>query len=82
MAKKSKTSKPKASKPKAIKWEVSKTKFSKIKKGEYFRFDGKRKVYVFQGGGPKRGYCYSPTDDIFSELTTKTDRVVEIGFDY
>jgi len=27
------------------------SRFSMIKKGEFFRFKGKRKVYIFNGGG-------------------------------
>jgi len=56
------------------------TKFSKIKRGEFFRFPGKRKVYRFMGGGKVRGFRYEADDDIASEKITKVDRVVEIGF--
>ena len=32
-----------------------KVRFNDIKKDEIFHFPGKKKVYVYQGGGPKRG---------------------------
>ena len=58
------------------------SRFSKIKKGEYFRFKGGKKVYVFEGGGKVRGYNYYNTEDINDNHTTKTDRIIEIGFTY
>lgn len=71
---------------------ATKTKFSKIKKGEYFRFVGKSKVYIYNGkdrcytkwGDFKGwGFMYTPTDDVWGGcLETMTDRDIEIGFDY
>jgi hypothetical protein len=58
------------------------SKFSELKKGDYFRFEGKRKVYFFDGGGKVRGYKYTAFDDINNTLITKTDRVVEVGFNF
>ena len=58
------------------------TKISMVKKGDYFRFLGKKKVYIMEGGGPKRGWRYVCADDAFSEYATKTDRAVEIDFEY
>lgn len=57
------------------------SKLSKIKKGEYFRYPGKTKVYQYDG---KRGgkYCYSAADDASSDYNTATDRAVEVGFNY
>lgn len=56
--------------------------FSKIKKGEFFRFPERKKVYLFGGGGSKRGYEYAPVDDVNDVKNTKTNRVIEIGFTY
>lgn len=61
---------------------ATETQFSKIKKGEYFRFPGKRKVYVFNGGGPVRGFKYEAENDINSEFTTKKNRIIETGFSF
>jgi hypothetical protein len=58
------------------------SKFSKIKKGEFFKFKGGTKVYMFDGGGKVRGFKYHNVDDISSSKTTKTDREIEIGFTY
>lgn len=66
----------------AITMEFKKTTFSKIKRGEYFRFPGKKTVYEFLGGGPARGYMYVRADDISAYRTTKVNREIEIGFDY
>lgn len=55
---------------------------SKIKKGEYFRFPGKKKVYIFNGGGKKKGFSYTAFDDINATYTTKTDRVIETDFEF
>ena len=62
--------------------EGKESKFSKLKKGEFFRFKGKKKVYIFEGGGKIRGFNYVAFDDINSYHTTKTDRIVEIGFTF
>lgn len=61
---------------------IKQTKLSKLKKGTYFRFKGKRKVYIFEGGGKVRGFQYSADNDINDSYMTRTDRVVEIGFTY
>ncbi len=61
---------------------LQESKFSKLKKGEWFRFKGKRKVYTFDGGGKVRGFNYHDTEDFNSRHSTKTDRIVEIGFTY
>ena len=61
---------------------MKKSKLSKIKKGEFFRFPGQKKTYIFQGGGPVRGFEYIDTSDISSFKRTKTDREIEIGFTY
>lgn len=53
-------------------------RFSDIRKGDVFSFPGKKKVYVFLGGGPKRGYVYQAYDDIGSCYSTKTNREVEL----
>lgn len=58
------------------------SKLSKLKKGEYFRFPGKKKVYVYDGGGAKTGFRYHSDNDINSDFKTKTDRKVEIDFTY
>lgn len=57
-------------------------KLSSLKKKEYFRFPGKKKVYVFDGGGPKKGFNYYAFDDVNAFYSTKTDRVVETDFDF
>ena len=58
------------------------TTLSKIKKGELFRFKGFKKVYLFEGGGPKRGYSMQAFDDISSFKSVKNNREIEIGFDF
>lgn len=59
---------------------MSLSKFSKIKKGELFKFEGKRKVYIFEGGGKVRGFKYSDFNDTSNFFTTKVDRKIQIGF--
>ncbi len=59
-----------------------KTKLSKVKNGDYFRFAGRKKVYIKDGGGIKRGIRYHKDDDINSDYSTKTDKDVEIDFEY
>jgi hypothetical protein len=54
------------------------TQFSKIKKGEIFHFKGKKKSYLFLGGGKVRGYKYQANDDINAHYSTKTDRIIEV----
>ena len=47
------------------------TTFSKIKKGEFFRFKGKKKVYIFDGKPNRDGkYAYHKFDDANSEFFT------------
>lgn len=58
------------------------TRFSKIKKGVYFSFPGKKKVYEFLGGGKKRGFNYVDTLDISAFHSTKTDRIINIDIEY
>jgi len=72
--------------------KMGNTKISKLKKGEYFKFTGKKKVYIYNGktrmydkwGKFKGwGYAYTPTDDVWGGAKdTFTDAKVEIGFDY
>lgn len=54
---------------------------SKLRKGEYFRFPGKMKVYIYRGRSAGR-YTYEAADDASSDYGTKTDRSVEDGFTY
>jgi hypothetical protein len=61
---------------------MAKIKISKLKKGEFFRFEGKKKVYRYAGKDKKRGFKYHADDDINTDYSTKTDREVEIGFTY
>lgn len=68
------------------------SKLSNLKKGEYFRFEGKKKVYMFDGkvrmytniGKFKGwGYGYIPVDDFLSgAIEVFTDKKVETDFDY
>jgi len=61
---------------------ATQTQLSKIKKGEYFRFAGKKKVYKFEGGGKVKGYQYTSEQDINDTYTTKADKKIEINFTY
>ncbi len=70
---------------------AKKTKLSKLKKEEYFRFPGKKKVYTYDGkvrmytrwGDYKGwGYSYCADDDINDFKEVFKDRTVEIDFDY
>ena len=56
------------------------TTLSKIKKGEHFRFKGFKKEYLFEGGGPKRGWSMIAYDDIGDCKLVKKDREIEIDF--
>jgi len=67
------------------------TKLSKLKKGDIFRMEGGRKVYVYRGkirmysrwGEYKGwGYEYSAWDDISDYKETFSDKKVEIDFDF
>lgn len=58
------------------------SKLSKIKKGEYFKFKGKKKIYIFDGGGQVRGFRYTGVNDINDHHSTKSDRAIEIGLTY
>jgi hypothetical protein len=58
------------------------SKLSKIKKGEFFRFVGRKKVYIFDGK-PNRGFfSYHKPEDHNSDYSTKQDKDIEIGFTY
>lgn len=71
---------------------MEKTNISKLKKGEYFRFGGKKMVHIYDGktrmydkwGKYKGwGFSYTPTDDVWGggeEIFRDVE--VEIGFDY
>lgn len=69
-----------------------KSKLSQLKKGEYFRFPGKKKIYRYDGkqrhytpSGTYKGFGfhYIPSDDVWGGgSTTMTDKQVEIGFTY
>jgi hypothetical protein len=60
---------------------MKKSKFSKIRKGEYFRFVGKTKVYIYRGRADRK-YRYEAADDASSDYMTASDRDIEIGFTY
>jgi hypothetical protein len=62
--------------------DYSISNLSKLKKGNFFRFEGKKKVYVFDGGGKIRGFRYHAFDDRNSDFTTKTDRKIEVNFTF
>lgn len=60
-------------------------KFSGTKKGEFFKFPGKTKVYVYDGKarqGKKFAYSYYAFDDVNDWHTTYTDREIETGFEF
>jgi hypothetical protein len=71
---------------------AKRTKISKLKKGDFFKLNGKKKVYQYDGkvrmydrwGKYKGwGYSYIPVDDVWSGgKETFADVIVEIGFDY
>lgn len=58
------------------------SRLSNLKKVEFFRFKGRRKVYRFDGGGKTKGFAYTANRDISESYTTKSDRIVEIGFTF
>ena len=58
------------------------TTLSNIKKGEYFRFPIKKKVYTFEGKDRNFGYSYSDFDDVNNFHHTQSDRKIEIDFDF
>ena len=58
------------------------TSFSQIKKGEYFRFQNKTKVYVFNGKIRGSGFEYYDFNDVNNFHYTKTNREIEVGFDF
>lgn len=68
------------------------TKLSKLRKGQYFKFTGRPKVYRFNGkvrmynnstGAFKGwGYSYEAADDINSERQQFKDSIVTTGFNY
>ena len=57
-------------------------KLSDLKKGDFFRFQGAKKVYVFNGGGKVRGFEYVDFDDVSAYRRTKTDRLIDFDFDF
>jgi hypothetical protein len=67
-------------------------KLSNLKKGDFFKFPGKKKVYKYDGKvrmydkwGKYKGYGYRyiPTDDVWGGGSdTFTDRIVDINFEY
>lgn len=67
-------------------------KLSDLKKGDYFKFKGKNKIYKYTGkvrmydkwGKYKGfGFSYVPVDDVWSGgMETLTNREVEINFEY
>lgn len=58
------------------------TKLSKLKKGDFFKFAGEKKVYIFLGGGPVRGFEYTDFTDVNAFKRTKTNRAVDIDFTF
>ena len=81
--KKQKPAKPKKTPSPIIQTDGSRQSFfSLIKKGEVFKFPNGKKIYIFNGGGPVKGYNYVENDDISGFHSTKTDREIVIGFDY
>ena len=58
------------------------TKLSKLKKGDFFKFPGQKKVYIFKGGGPVRGFEFTDVSDVSNFKRTKTNRDVEIDFTF
>ena len=73
------------SKPKkrVYKTDYQITTLSKLKKGDYFKFLGKKTVYIY-GGKPNRGfYSFCRFDDIWSsEREIKKNSQVEINFEF
>jgi hypothetical protein len=71
---------------------AKKTKLSDLKKGDYFKFIGKRKIYKYDGkvrmydrNGKYKGFGYSyiPTDDVWSGGSQSfTNKEVDINFEY
>lgn len=61
---------------------VKEKTLSMLKKGEYFSFVGYKKVYVYDGGGPVRGFNYHDADDINATHSTKTNRKVDNDLTY
>lgn len=57
-------------------------KLSHLQKGDFFRFQGQQKIYVFQGGGKVRGFEYVDFDDINAYRRTKTDRLIDFDFEF
>lgn len=61
---------------------MTQTKLSQIKKGEYFKFPNKSKIYVCNGKDRNNGFEYTDFDDINNFHYTKTNRVIEINFNF
>jgi hypothetical protein len=68
------------------------SKLSKLKKGDYFRFAGKKKVFTYDGKtriydkwGKYKGFGYGmiPNDDVWGGWKSQLkDAAVEIDFTY
>jgi hypothetical protein len=63
-------------------WEGKPTFLSKIKKGELFRFAGKKTVYVYDGKLTRGYFHYHKFDDYNDNKQTKTDRHILINFTF
>ena len=57
-------------------------KLNTLKKGDYFRFIGKKKVYIYKSGGLKKGLNYQAENDINANYITKKNKDVETDFEY
>jgi hypothetical protein len=62
-------------------------KLSLLKKGDWFRFIGKNKTYVYNGkvriqGTQKFEFEYYDFEDINNFQYLKTDKVVDIDFEF
>jgi sortase (surface protein transpeptidase) len=61
---------------------AAKKTLSKLKKGDIFRFIGKKKVYKYEGKDRKYGYSYQAMDDISASYNTKKDREIDVDFEF
>ena len=58
---------------------------SDLKPGEYFRFYGKKQVYLVSDIKARGEWIYSKTSDVwgsYRNISKKSKRLVEIGFEY
>lgn len=55
---------------------------SQLKKGEFFKFLGFKKIYIYKGKDRKFGFEYVDSDDISGFHYTKTDRKVITDFEF